>query len=120
VNLTKIKIMDKKLVKKEQRTSVTDGILSDLVDALSTDHFNDILDKYTNTELDFETVVLFIKLYMLARKVTEDKDEIKSILYYAIYDSHTRSEIVKSFNDGTMVSTFLVKLKDKKLIKRDT
>jgi hypothetical protein len=47
---------------------------------------------------------------MLAKKITHDKEEIKSILHYAIFDSHARSEIVRSFNDGTMVKTFLEKL----------
>lgn len=92
------------------------GVLSDLIDALCTDDFNDIVDKYTDTELDFQTVVLFIKLYMLARKITDNKEEIKNILHYAIFDSHTRSEIIRSFNDGTMIKTFLEKLKDKKFI----
>lgn len=96
-------------------------VIDKLIDALFVDDFNLIIEKYTNTELDFQTIVLFIKLYMMAYRVTSDhtitfgklksKDDqqklkIKELIHYAIRDSNTRKEIVKSFNDGTIIKTF--------------
>lgn len=97
---------ENKIIKKIPEKKEKDDVISNLVDALCTDNFNQIIDKYTNTEIDFQTVVLFIKLYMMAKKVTNDKGEIKQLLNFAIKDSYARSEIVKSFNDGTIIKTF--------------
>lgn len=95
------------------------SILDDLVDALFIDDFNQIMDKYTNTELDFQTIVLFIKIYMMAYKVTQNeepnirKKSIKELIHYAMKESNTRSEIIRSFNNNTIIKTFFDQIKKK-------
>lgn len=83
-----------------------ESVIDKLIDALFVDDFNLIIEKYTDTELDFQTIVLFIKLYMMAYRVTQEKSKIKKIIHYAIRDSNTRKEIIRSFNDGTIIKTF--------------
>lgn len=95
------------------------NVIDNLVDALFMDDFNQIISEYTNTELDFQTVVLFIKLYMMAFRVTQNEDinvrkqSIKELIHYVMKDSHTRSEIIRSFNDNTMIKTFFDQIKKK-------
>jgi hypothetical protein len=90
----------------------TVNVVSDLIDALSTDDFDKIVCNHTKTEIDFQTVVLFIKLYMMARKVTDNKEEIKSLINFAIKDSFMRSQIIHSELSGTLVNTFMKMLKN--------
>lgn len=95
------------------------SFIDDLVDALFLDDFNQIISNYTNSELDFQTVVLFIKLYMMAYKVTGDADidavdrsqNIKDVIHYIMENSSVRAEIVRSFNDQTIIKTFFDKIK---------
>jgi hypothetical protein len=118
---------EKRIARKDTRTDVSNNsVLDNLIDALFTEDFNNIITNYSNTEIDFHTIVLFIKLYMMAYKFTENepnglampttirKEKIKTLINFAIKDSFTRSQIVKSFNDGTIVKTFM-EITDRKL-----
>jgi hypothetical protein len=99
-----------KIVKRDE-SSKKDTVISRLIDALYTDNFNDIVENYTNTEIDFQTIVLFIKLYMMAFRLTGNKDEIKDVINYIMNDPIKRHEVIKAFNDNTIISKFNYYLK---------
>lgn len=110
--------MNNKQITKGTEVKKRTSFIDDLVDALFLDDFNQVVDNYTNSELDFQTVVLFIKLYMMAYRVTQNdndndnqKQNIKDVIHYIMENSDIRSEIVKSFNDNTIIKSFFDQIK---------